>query len=222
MTQARQKVEAVISAVEASGEYSLSEEGVARIRAIAEEYVLWSAKMHIVSRGDRVGRISRQIVDSLAMLRFATAVAGKMPRTKGLSACKVADIGSGYGFPPIVWAAAEPDLDITMIERKQRAANFLERMSAKLGAGRLRVIRADAASAGRDGEYSVVTSKAAGRLPAVLPVAGRLLGPEGIYVSIKGRGWKQELLPGRSAGFELLETEVLDGDAGTLVAFMRK
>jgi 16S rRNA (guanine527-N7)-methyltransferase len=132
---------------------------------------------------------------------------------------RVADIGSGAGFPGMVWKIARPGMEVVLFERKERLAVFLERTSRLLGLQGLEVRAEDAALSPERGAFDVVTSKAAGRLGEILPVAGALLGPGGVYITAKGGGWRPELEGAR--GFRLMGTASLRKGRGEAVALVR-
>ena len=97
---------------------------------------------------------------------------------------RAADIGSGYGFPGIVWKIIRPDIDITLFERKEKAALLLERIIRNLDLSGIRV-EGEAKIGSEHEPFCLVVSKAAGRLSSMLPLAEELLTPSGSYVTIK-------------------------------------
>ena len=153
-----------------------------KLEGYAKEVSLWGERMHLVGRSRIGGNLELLILDSLLLLRAAPESARE--------ARKTADIGSGAGFPGIVWKIVRPDLDITLFERRLKAGLFLERIVTLLGLEGIRVVAEDAAGWREAGVFDLVVSKAAGRFRDVLPMAERLLAPNGAYLTIKGLGWK--------------------------------
>lgn len=153
------------------------------------ELVRWGLPIHLTGRNRPAENIAEQVRDSLAMLRCAE---GAMQDAGGEGAVRVVDVGAGSGFPGIVWKLARPDWELTLFERREKLAGFLERTVAVLGLESVEVIEGDARTGDRH-RYDIVVSKAAGRFPAILPIAWRLGKPGGLYVTAKGDRWEQEL-----------------------------
>jgi 16S rRNA (guanine527-N7)-methyltransferase len=137
--------------------------------------------MHLTSRERMADAIAAQISDSMIMLELAG---------EGRS---IADIGAGAGFPGIVWKLANPGWDVTMFERKERLASFLERTTAVLGMEGVSVRAEEATPQTEGGPFDVVASKAAGRLDEILPIAAGMLRRGGVYVTAKGGGREREM-----------------------------
>ncbi|MCB1890249.1 MAG: class I SAM-dependent methyltransferase [Rhodocyclaceae bacterium] len=74
----------------------------------------------------------------------------------------LADLGSGGGLPGLVIAVARPDLQVTLVERRQQRADLLRRAVAALELGdRVVVHGEDVATLARvaAGTFSVVTAR---------------------------------------------------------------
>jgi len=150
-----------------------------------QEVDFWSGKMHLVGKGHLGSSLELLVFDSLALLSAA--------EKSGIASGRVADIGSGAGFPGLVWKIVRPGLHLTLFERRLKPQLFLDRIVAQLGLGSIAVIGVDAANCKEAGTFDLVVSKAAGRLASILPLADRLLGPGGAYITIKGGSWESEV-----------------------------
>jgi 16S rRNA G527 N7-methylase RsmG len=73
----------------------------------------WNRRLSLVGPGTVDEVVSRHYAESLAAL----------PLLEG--ARRLVDLGSGAGFPGFVLAAARPELDVTLIESRQRKWAFL-------------------------------------------------------------------------------------------------
>jgi 16S rRNA (guanine527-N7)-methyltransferase len=115
------------------------------------------------------------------------------------SPSRLADIGSGAGFPGLVLAAALPDTRVDMIESVARKSAFIERATAAAGLDNARVVSARAEDwagrtephGGREA-YQVTTARAVGRLATLAELASPLLVPRGRLVAWKGRRDREE------------------------------
>ena len=106
------------------------------------------------------------------------------------SAGRLADLGSGAGFPGLVLAAALPTARVDLIESVSRKCEFLGRAIERMGLENATVVgaRAEGWSAGDGREaYDVVTARAVGRLSTLAELASPLLRPDGTLAAWKGR-----------------------------------
>jgi 16S rRNA (guanine527-N7)-methyltransferase len=105
-------------------------------------------------------------------------------------AAKIADIGSGAGFPGLVLAVALPAARVDLIESVERKCDFMRRAIDAAGIRNARVLRARseeiAEGEGREA-YDAATARAVGRLSTLAELASPLLRPEGTLVAWKGR-----------------------------------
>jgi 16S rRNA (guanine527-N7)-methyltransferase len=104
------------------------------------------------------------------------------------SAHRIADLGSGAGFPGLVLAAALPQAEVSLVESARRKCAFLERAVAAMGLDNVTVIceRAEAWAAGL-GTQDVVTARALASLNVLVEYAAPLLRDGGALVAWKGR-----------------------------------
>jgi 16S rRNA (guanine527-N7)-methyltransferase len=142
----------------------------------------------------------KHVLDSWLPFRVVPALR-KLP-AEGLL---VADLGSGAGFPGLVVARLRPHWEVTLIERTQKKAAFLEAMRDDLALGNVYVVPLDAREAAgrvpvlRRG-CDVVLARAVGRLAPVTRAAAPLVRPGGLLVHYKGgRLEPGELTEGRTA-----------------------
>jgi 16S rRNA (guanine527-N7)-methyltransferase len=103
---------------------------------------------------------------------------------------KIADIGSGAGFPGLPLAVALAAARLDLIESNGRKCEFIERAIAVAGTENARALNTRsetlAAAAGRDA-YDAVTARAVGRLSTLAELASPLLREGGVLVAWKGR-----------------------------------
>ena len=74
--------------------------------------------------------VERHLLDSLGLLRL-------LEHAEGLSSW--IDIGSGGGFPGLVWAIMRPDLDLLLIDSVGKKAALIRKHSIELGLKNVRV-----------------------------------------------------------------------------------
>jgi 16S rRNA (guanine527-N7)-methyltransferase len=101
---------------------------------------------------------------------------------------RIADLGSGAGFPGIAIAIALPAVEVSLVESQRRKCEFLERAcaAAEVENGRVVWARAEEWSEGA-GRSDVVTARALAPQTVVLEYAAPLLRIGGTLVDWRGR-----------------------------------
>ncbi|HEY1854331.1 MAG TPA: 16S rRNA (guanine(527)-N(7))-methyltransferase RsmG [Solirubrobacterales bacterium] len=106
------------------------------------------------------------------------------------AAGRIADVGSGAGFPGLVLAVARPGAEVDLIESIARKAGFIERAAADAGITNARALntRSEELAGGEGREaYDAVTARAVGRLSTLAELASPLLRNGGVLVAWKGK-----------------------------------
>ena len=127
------------------------------------------------------------VEDSLTGLRVESLAA----------ATRIADIGSGAGFPGLVLAVALPTAEVELIESVGRKCEFMSRAIEASGIANAAVANARseelAAGSGRE-RFDAVTARAVGRLSTLAELASPLLRRGGALIAWKGRRDEDEEL----------------------------
>ncbi len=103
---------------------------------------------------------------------------------------RIADIGSGAGFPGLVLAVALPDSRVDLIESVGRKCEFIQRAIDAAGVANATVVNArseEVANTDRRDSYDAVTARAVGRLSTLAELASPLLRENGVLVAWKGK-----------------------------------
>lgn len=110
-------------------------------------------------------------------------------------ATRIADIGSGAGFPGLPLAVALPSARVDLIESVGRKCDFMRRAIDAAGISNAHVLNARseeiANGEGREA-YDAVTARAVGRLSTLAELASPLLREGGVLVAWKGRRGAEE------------------------------
>jgi 16S rRNA (guanine527-N7)-methyltransferase len=120
------------------------------------------------------------------------------------AARRIADLGSGGGFPGLVLAIALPQARVALVESVSRKTAFLSRAASELGLDNIGVVaaRAETWPAGL-GAHDLVTARALAALPVLVEYAAPLLVDSGALVAWKGRVTEAEEADGRAAAVAL-------------------
>ena len=117
---------------------------------------------------------------------------------------RIADVGSGAGFPGLALAVALPAAEIILIESQRRRCEFLRQVCALAGIDTARVVctRAEEWREGLNANDAVV-ARALGPVPVVLEYAAPLLRVGGSLVDWRGALGPQEDEAAEHAAAEL-------------------
>jgi 16S rRNA (guanine527-N7)-methyltransferase len=158
--------------------FPLSEAQKATITLVLELLETERASVSSVTDPRRAWRV--HVADSLTGLEFASLTKAR----------RIADVGSGAGFPGIVLAVALPAAQVDLVESVGRKCDFIRRAIDLGGIVNARVINARsedlAAGEGREA-YAAVTARAVGRLSTLAELASPLLEDGGVLVAWKGK-----------------------------------
>lgn len=101
---------------------------------------------------------------------------------------RIADLGSGAGFPGLVLAAALPEAEVALVEANKRKCGFLARAASEMGLANVLVVgqRAESWPEGLQ-TRDVVTARALAPLAVLVEYAAPLLVEDGALVAWKGR-----------------------------------
>jgi 16S rRNA (guanine527-N7)-methyltransferase len=159
-------------------DHFLSEVQRTTIARVLELLETERASVSSVTEPERAWRV--HVSDSLTGLEF------KQLR----DAARIADIGSGAGFPGLVLAVALPASEVDLIESVGRKCEFIQRAIDVAGIANARAINTRseelAKGEGRTA-YAAVTARAVGRLSTLAELASPLLEDGGALVAWKGK-----------------------------------
>jgi 16S rRNA (guanine527-N7)-methyltransferase len=160
-------------------ETALSEGQRATIKTVLELLAEERASVSSVTELEKAWKV--HVADSLTGLQVAEL----------RKATKIADIGSGAGFPGLVLAVALPGAQLDLIESVGRKCEFIQRAIDTAGIPNARVLNLRSEDlAGRSEareSYQAVTARAVGRLSTLAELASPLLVDGGVLVAWKGK-----------------------------------
>jgi 16S rRNA (guanine527-N7)-methyltransferase len=131
----------------------------------------------ITSVRDPAEGVDVHVADSLVALELDVVRAAR----------RVADLGSGGGFPGMALAIGLPAARVVLVESVGRKAAFLERAITSLGLTNVSVVN-ERAESWREGlgRHDLVTARAVSALGVLLEYAAPLLDKDGSIVAWKG------------------------------------
>lgn len=118
----------------------------------------------------------------------------------------VVDVGSGGGFPGLVFASVMPSWQLTLVESLQKRASLLEEIAAELKLDNVAVVASRAEDAGRGplrDTADLVTARAVAALPELVEYTAPFARTGGQIALPKGSRLTNELADARRAMQEL-------------------
>jgi 16S rRNA (guanine527-N7)-methyltransferase len=182
-----------------SARYGLPAGAEARLAALLR--LVEAEPAAITTVRDPIEGANVHVADSLVAL--------DLPAVRG--ARRIADLGSGGGFPGLALAIALPKTRVALVESVGRKCAFLAGAATELGLTNVEVVnaRAEAWDEGL-GAHDLVAARALAALPVLVEYAAPLLAPGGVLVAWKGRLETTEQRDGRAAAEALGMSEPLD------------
>ena len=118
--------------------------------------------------------VEHLFLDSLLFLRL-------LPSTTRT----LVDIGSGAGMPGVPIKIVRTDVEVTLVESRRRRASFLSAVVRELDLNQVSVVadRIERRLTEMEGRFDAVVMRCAGDVGELMPLAGRLLAPQGLVIA---------------------------------------
>lgn len=146
-----------------------------------------NAEMNLTRIDEEKEAVVKHFYDSLAVTRLLKVSA------------KVADIGSGAGFPGIVLAIAFPEAHFSLVESNGKKCRFLHQAVEALDLGNVSIINARAENLREKETFDIAIARAVSDLRVLAELIAPLLKVGGRFVAMKGRNADEELMLAKHA-----------------------
>lgn len=154
----------------------------------------WNRRIPLVSRKNTLLVLERLVSQSVLFRDFLVE---QISPITVFAETGIVDIGTGAGFPGLIWKMVDPESNLTLVERNQKKATFLQREVVLLGMEGIEVIESDAleASARSDlnGSFDLAVSFAVGGVKRVSPYVEPFLHAGGWYATQRPLSEKADL-----------------------------
>ena len=153
-----------------------SEDAVRMFTIYLEALQEWNQKMNLTAIKEPEEIIEKHFYDCL------------LPLKTGLIHGSVCDVGSGAGFPSVVWKIADPDLTVTLVEPTGKRCMFLREVIRLLELKGIEVCceRAEEHVREHRASYDIVTARAVAGLPVLAELCMPLVKKGGLFAAMKG------------------------------------
>ena len=158
----------------------LGDSAIRQLLAYADEVARWTRRVNLTGFKEPERIVRDGILRSLRLL----------PLLPGKDRARLADVGSGAGFPGIPLKVARVGLDVTLIEGSRRRASFLLHTIRLLGLEGISCLKARVEALGEQSgvfaSFDVVTARALAPLPQAIALLTPLVAPGGLLIIPQG------------------------------------
>ena len=141
---------------------------------LVDELEQGNALFNLTAIRDRLGMLRKHVLDSLSLQPY-------------LRGARVADVGTGAGFPGLVLGIINPDRRFALIEATGKKARFVEQTVKRLGLGNVLVVNSRAENYRPFELFDTVVARALSSLADFVAYAGHLCAPGGRLLAMKGK-----------------------------------
>jgi 16S rRNA (guanine527-N7)-methyltransferase len=134
----------------------------------------WNTRFNLTAIREPVDMVDKHLLDSLSI----------QPHLHGR---RIADIGTGAGFPGLPLAVVNPRRSFTLIEATGKKVQFLRHAIEALRIENVEIVQARAETWRPRAPFDCVIARALGKVADFIRVAGHLCARDGRMLAMKGR-----------------------------------
>jgi 16S rRNA (guanine527-N7)-methyltransferase len=159
---------------------TLSAADAARLLTLAEELESWNRSYNLTAVRGVAEMLTHHLLDSLAI-------------NQDLEGLRIADVGTGAGFPGLPLAVVNPERQFTLIDSTAKKLRFVEHAAKLLALGNVSTLYARVETLHRQVPFDTVTARAFAALPELLKAVQPICRPGTRVLAMKGRRPDAEL-----------------------------
>jgi 16S rRNA (guanine527-N7)-methyltransferase len=147
---------------------------------LVDELEAGNAQFNLTAIRDRPGMLRKHVLDSLSLQPY-------------LRGARMADVGTGAGFPGLPLAIVNPKRRFSLIEATCKKARFVQQTAERLGCNNVEIVNARAESHRPFELFDIVMARALSSLADFVAYAGHLCAPQGRLLAMKGKRPDEEI-----------------------------
>jgi 16S rRNA (guanine527-N7)-methyltransferase len=159
---------------------ALSDAQASSLLRLLDELDVWNEKMNLTAIRERSQQITKHLLDSLSVHVF-------------LHGTRVADVGTGAGFPGLPLALVNPDHQFTLIDSTAKKLRFVDHAATLLELKNVATVHARAEAYKPRERFDTVIARAVGSIATLVEWCGHLCAIDGRLLAMKGRNPEEEL-----------------------------
>lgn len=169
-------------------ELKLEDEQLELLKNYLSVVLKWNKVYNLTAIKDYEQAWGLHVLDSLAALHILESEFDTINASEPIS---VLDVGSGAGFPGMVWAIARPLWKIHCLDAVGKKTGFIRQAGGQIGLLNTHAVHARIEDYGK--QHTVVVSRAFSSLDKFFSLAEKNLSEEGYWVALKSRRVVEEL-----------------------------
>jgi 16S rRNA (guanine527-N7)-methyltransferase len=159
---------------------ALSAADAARLLQLTQELARWNRSFNLTSITDPKQMLTHHLLDSLSV-------------HPDLHGSRIADVGTGAGFPGLPLAVCNPARQFTLIDASGKKIRFVSHAARQLGLDNVSALHARAEAVTPAAPFDTVVARAFAPLPQLLVSVAALCGPATLLLAMKGKRPDAEL-----------------------------
>lgn len=171
----------------------IDEDKLHQFSIYAQELKDWNTRINLTALTEDSDIIDKHFIDSLLIFRYGKIIEG----------ARVADVGTGGGFPGIPIKIYRPDIHLSLIESIGKKARFLNHVVDTLKLDNVEILNERAEVIGHSKEhrekYDIVVARTVARLPILTEYCLPLVSVGGKFIAYKGQESEVEVEEAKNA-----------------------
>lgn len=151
-----------------------------KLLRLLDELDDWNQRMNLTAIRERDQQITKHLLDSLSVQPF-------------LRGERIADIGTGAGFPGLPLALVNPEKKFMLLDSTAKKLLFVAHAAQTLELGNVETVHARAEAYQPSQRFDIVVSRAVGTLERLVQWCGHLCLGGGRLLAMKGRYPEDEI-----------------------------
>ena len=158
-----------------------------QLEALGPLYTDWNSKINVISRKDIDNLYEHHVLHSMAIAKTIKFVSGT----------RLADVGTGGGFPGVPLAVCYPDKEFVLMDSLQKRVKIVRELCDEIGLRNVTVIHGRAEELARKKEYrenfDLCVSRAVANMQVLSEYCLPFVKPGGYFIAYKGADCEAEI-----------------------------